>query len=63
MVVPSRERIQGHLSRGPESRTFVITVLIVVPFFVVCTTKTHVIVHLYPKLRCLIVFWAQSEKH
>jgi len=29
-----------------------------VPFFVFCTTKTHVIVHLYPKLPHLMVSWA-----
>jgi hypothetical protein len=36
----------------------VITVLIVVPFFVFCTTKMHVIVHLYRKFPHLIVSWA-----
>jgi hypothetical protein len=36
----------------------VITLISVVPFFVFCTTKTPVIVNLYPMLPYLIVFCA-----
>jgi hypothetical protein len=65
-VRPTPQRKNTGFHYGAQSmRTtlIVITVLIVVPFFVFRTTKTHVIVHLYPKLPYLIVFWAQSEKH
>jgi len=41
-----------------HTTSIVITLLIVVPFFVFRTTITHVIVLVYPKLHYLIVLWA-----
>jgi hypothetical protein len=50
--------VQPNIFTTMRTTSIVINLLIVVPFFVFRTTKTHVIVRLYPNLPYLIVFWA-----
>jgi hypothetical protein len=55
-----KKKTTGFYYGAQSMRTMfiVITAFNVVPSFVFCTTKTHVIVHLYSKIPHLIVSWA-----
>jgi hypothetical protein len=60
---PQKKKNTGFYYGGQSMRTtlIVITAFIVVPFFVFRTTKTHVIVHLYPKLPYLKLCYGHGQ--